>query len=121
MRLKKHYSMEASDRVLRQLKKLDVSIVLKHVEVVVSAFSNGREQGYHLLLYRDNIRNSNAVSFAQQRTSDDIVVYYGNENDFDITTNHPVDWDKKKFFRYNELDKCVAFIADQLTKEFVDG
>lgn len=115
MKLKKHYSMEASDRVLKALKKLDVPSC---DEVVISAFSNGREQGYHLYLRLEGGVDTNALSFAQYRTSDDVVVYYGNGNDFDITTNHPTDWDKKKFFRYNELDKCVAFIADQLTKEF---
>lgn len=88
-------------------------------ECVVKAWSNGREQGFHIsrLTWDNDSVCVWAVNVAQARSSDSIIVLYGNGNDFDGQTNQMSEeiWEKqKKYFLCNEEAKAAKFITRYL-------
>jgi hypothetical protein len=111
MKIEKHYSLQAADIVLAMLYHMADEDV--NVDVTVSAWSNGREQGYHLAAYdRDNRQaKPKALVFAQQRNSDQVLVVYGNQTDFDVTTNMPTEdiWhnSRKDFTAYQDAAEFI--------------
>lgn len=73
---------------------------------MVHAFSNGREQGFFIT----NLHH--AVAIAKNRNSDEWVVYYDLSMEFDVTTHHPRDWERRKIFRQGNEEGLVDFIIN---------
>ena len=107
--------------------KLGVALsVLRNInmeasDVGIDTYSNCREQGFFVTSYhsncRDVINGRRAVSFSENRNSDDIIVQWGMKEDFNdygviseekYTTN-------KKYFRYDDAEGAAAFITKWLT------
>lgn len=68
-------------------------------------YENGREHGFFIE------KGDKAVAFSEYRNSDDIVVYYGGNADFD-EDHIPTDdtYRRKKFFKYQEYEAAAKFI-----------
>lgn len=82
MLITKHHSLVVADKVLTLLR-----VILRSQPgppLTVTTYSNCREQGYHIVTPYHGSAWSRAVSFAQQRNSDDIRVWYGPAADFDM-------------------------------------
>jgi len=108
--MRKHYSLRHADKILDKLFGI-LGYSDDRADIIVQSWSNGREQGYYLQLFRTNI----GICFAQQRNSDAMIVIHGNLMDFDITTNMPATrevWDRQKCFE--DDDEAVAYIIDKL-------
>ena len=106
-----HYSLEVAHNVLDAI---NATHTIQTDNWVVHSFSNGREQGL-LIAHQEN---RNKVAFAQQRNGDQVIVYYGNGNEFDICTHLPVDdagWDRYKTFSGYDMNGVVEFIDKWLT------
>lgn len=87
--------------------------------IATQYYINGRERGYSLREYVhtnsfDNSRR--VVSFAENRNSDNIVVYFGNVEDFDINTNIPIDvvYRRARYFGVGRADLAAEFIYDYI-------
>lgn len=85
-------------------------------------FDNCREQGYTVFLrnaiYGTGEKQIN-IAFAENRNSDDIVVYVFEKQTFNAPTVRDLtddDWEKRKFFRYDAVYAAAQFIADTLTE-----
>jgi hypothetical protein len=93
---------------MRRAEKM-VKTLRKHLPTKVGylyPWCNGREQGFHLVC--DGL----AVCFAENRNSDSIVVYAGENVSFDITTYQPSEdlWKNRQLFDNEVL--AVKFIVD---------
>jgi hypothetical protein len=96
MKINKHYSIIHSEKVLTLVKRMVRKIKTKHDVVnrqlesgiTIEHFSNCREQGYSLIIYK-NATSTLRINFAQQRNSDQIVVVFGPSEGFNISTNAP--------------------------------
>jgi len=111
MPLEKHYSLVHADKVIDLIQeRLD-----SDYRISIRAWSNGREQGYHLESFDGNKR---ACVFAQQRNSDQLLVVCGIHTEFDIQTNQPTDgvWEHRQVFAYDKeaANQIVAWLTDQI-------
>jgi hypothetical protein len=90
-----------ANRVLRELKTNKYVVPDKPM---VTAFSNGREQGYTLWFheYNDGKLSTRAVSFAEHRSSDDVVVYIHNNYNLYNDTTASIDWNTAQHFASTE-------------------
>lgn len=84
MPLRRHYSLEHADKVLKMMSK---DLGKSKIQIVIDQWANGREQGYHLSASGPDVQRE--CCFAQQRSSDSVIVVYGMSEDFDMTTNMP--------------------------------
>lgn len=118
MKLEKHYSLVEAERVLESLQKLfdtDLRLaVLEDATFTVEAYQNGREQGYTINYY---IRPMffKAFFIAQQRNSDDIVVYYGNPSNQSVSEDA---YKNSKYFSYQDYDGAAQYIVDTIIQEY---
>lgn len=80
----------------------------------VEVYLNCRERGYAVFSYTTKRR----VAFAEHRSSDNIVLYFGNDkDDFEFNTNIPKDdtyLHRKKFYEYGEDKQCADAISQYL-------
>jgi hypothetical protein len=111
--------------------KIGVALeVLKHVklkrdDVMVNTYSNCREQGLFLIqgfgLHEGcKIGQERAISFAEHRNSDNIVVQFGLQDDFNdygVFKTEEKYQTCKKYFGYNEHEKAGEFITKWLKGE----
>ena len=83
-------------------------------EFSLEVYANGREQGFALSDWSNPI--SRKVAWSEWRCSDDIVVYFGFEKDFERNTNIPSDlvYKKAKFFEPGEYREAAKFIVSYL-------
>ena len=93
-----HYKVEAIFHAIKADKSL--------ADADVSKFENGREQGWNVRI------DDRVVSFANNRNSDDTVVYFGTESDFDDETHCLTEEaydskDHKKYFPYHTPIKKI--------------
>ncbi len=111
MPLHRHYSLEHSDKVLKQIAK---ALAKSKLQIVVDQWANGREQGYHLSVSGPDAQRD--CCFAQQRNSDTVVVVFGKPRQFDITTNMPDDeaWSRmvELYPDRNAVASIVAWMKD---------
>lgn len=112
-KIRVQYSLKVAQTVIRLVEKKLKAGQAK--DMTVSSFSNGREQGLFLTYCpAGNYGAWRGVSIAQQRASDEIIIYYGRQNRFDITTNLPLDWGNNATF-YGVFDGDAAdFVRDFL-------
>jgi hypothetical protein len=88
----------------------------KHGDFTLQAYSNGREQGFHLKHYHeDHPDDWKAVSFSEDRRSDNIVVYWGTPNQFSMQGNI-IDDDgyrnQAEYFTCEAYDDAARFILN---------
>ena len=107
-------------KVLAQVNKKIGKEVAKNC--TVEAYANGREQGFSIV--QDSVPQKGKwepqrVCFSENRNSDDIVVYAGKTNGFDISSNIPGEeiYKQRVFFGPKEIDKTAQFIVDFFTKK----
>lgn len=112
-------------RITKDNSNLTVALkVLKHInipdkDVTIRTYSNCREQGLHIAYYGGKpALGRKAVSFAENRNSDDIVVLYGLASDFAMDgTPYDEDsdiWKDRKYFKCNEHEKAGKFVYNWL-------
>jgi len=101
-----HYSLKIAENVRHAINRLNNNTNLMR-EAHFECFDNCREQGYVL-----NINSDLFIAFAQQRNSDEIVVYVYENIAF--PSNLPrdeSDWKaNRRFFRYDEVNEAAHFI-----------
>ena len=102
--------MEVAEGVLAAIQK-QVSKLKCH-EWILSHYTNGREHGYHL----HNWETRRAVSFAEYRNSDNIVVYAGEEKEFEFNTRIPDDnvYEGKMMFAPGDYKHAATYIVQFL-------
>ena len=118
MKIPVHYSLKVARKVVS---KVDLPKEIAK-ECTVESSSNCREQGLFIKRFNHAFSTNKALTVAQQRTSDNIIIIAGHHNDFDVTTNSPSEqlWNKdgaRHYFRYNEVDEAAKFIKKYLLKE----
>lgn len=104
----KHQSLIVAEMILANLEYKTEPEYTRSWTVEVMA--NGREQC--LVIW--NYEKGKKVAFGEHRNSDNIIVYYGESLDFDISTNQPDDWSKKKYFHYGNTEEACEFILEWL-------
>jgi len=100
------------------LKRID----LPSKDVQITTYSNCREQGLHIIYWPENSRwdNRKAVSVAENRSSDDIVVLYGKQDDFDdngVMKSEELWETNRKFFAYKDFEGAANFITKYFRKQ----
>jgi hypothetical protein len=92
--LKKCESLKTAEGVLKALNRLGFSDEAS--ETHVACYDNGREQGFHLVMWFEGQRTD--VMFAQARSSDEIVVYAGlRGEEFDHRPTERAYWARKTY------------------------
>lgn len=83
-------------------------------DAYVEAYQNGREQGYCIVRSQfEPAFETLAISFAENRNSDDIVVHAGPMAMQGLSERA---WHNRRLFRYDDLSGAVAYIVDLLTR-----
>jgi hypothetical protein len=110
--MKKHYSLIHADKILALVKKEVRGIKSVDDKVVIEVWANCREQGYCIKANSHDYKTDIAICFAQQRSSDAIVVIAGPLRAFDNQTNQPSEkiWteDRRHFSVDIEAAKFIA-------------
>ena len=121
MSIRLHDGLKVAKKVLDNLNKIMPKKMQK--ECSVEAYSNCREQGYNIKYWKDISETKPnfitlEVSFAENRNSDNIVVYAG--RNFSLQGNIPSEeaYTNQKLFEPDEYDKAAEFILNyfQTTK-----
>lgn len=100
--------MKQAEEVLKILKK---KLSKSGDGICYQAFQNGRERGFSIL----NLDTRKQVSFAENRNSDDIVIYYGEAYKTFDNNNLPIsdeDWKRKVFIAPEEYERAAEFILE---------
>lgn len=105
--------------------KVLCKIKMKEEDVSIDTYSNCREQGFFLTSFKParGYEYQRAVSFAENRNSDDIAVQYGVKKDFSpygVFLKDEKYHKCKKFFRYDQAQEAADFITKWLTCELPD-
>ena len=113
MSIKLKQNLLVAKKVLAQVNKLISKEVAK--DCSVECYSNCREQGYSIVQYCNPALK---VSFSENRNSDDIVIYAGEDREFDMGGNIPSEkiYKEAKYFRYDKVEEAAQFIVDFFTK-----
>jgi hypothetical protein len=121
MKIEMHESIKAANRVLAAVRKLAKQKKYAECgrEVDVYVFSNGREQGYTLHKDDSIYEERSTVSFAENRSSDDIVVYpaRGSEHSVHRITGTLTDvaYANRRFFQWDDAEGAARYILNFLT------
>ncbi len=96
------------------LSLIDVRLA-EHKMLYAAPYKNGREDGWALYtLLQDGGKQ---VCFAENRNSDQLVVYAGTVGGFDCTGNVPSEfvWKERRYFAQTELYNAASFILGHLS------
>lgn len=106
--INRHNSLRVADKILAILDKK----LRKNKDIWIECFSNCREQGYVIKKYVIGMGVLN-VAFAENRSSEDIVVYFYEKAGID---NLPVaqEWDNKQYFKAGHYNTTANFIIEKL-------
>jgi hypothetical protein len=99
-------------------KKSLINIISKYC--FVNCFDNCREQGYVISIFNTN---SYYIAFANQRNSDQIVVYeYAKTEGYSkLPSEEDVNgWNKPIFFKTDHLDKAAEYILSIIKNKLKD-
>lgn len=114
--LPRHNSLKQAQEILSMLDadtRLDK--YAKSEDVYVGTFTNGREQGYSIRLSNDSLGFPDSdfkIAFAENRSSDDIVIYTGNPNMFRNDSDMLLD---AVYFHFNSQQDAVDHIVKLVT------
>lgn len=120
MAIKFHTNMIVAKKVLDAVNKKMSKDVAKDCNV--EAYANGREQGYSivgLFFNGDKGVKCKRVCFSENRNSDMIVVYHGENHDFDVSSNIPNGdtYHNRKFFEPGNYDGAANFIVGFISEK----
>lgn len=115
MRLPKDSKIGVALSVLRKLQ-------VRAKDVDVSTYSNCREQGFFVTFYGKDYSKRRAVSFAENRNSDNIIVQFGNItygkdsdfNDYGVLSEEAYNKGQKKYFDCGDSDGAAKFATKWL-------
>lgn len=82
-------------------------------DLIIQPSINGRESGFHVQTRRAGI----AVTFANMRGTDGIVIYYGSTSDFNPQGLGPTEdtyYERRKSFDYNEYLQAAQWVKSYL-------
>lgn len=102
-------SLKVATKILLELQNDERS---EKVSAYVMTYNNGREQGYMLKVSREKDTVTLTVAFAENRGSDEIVVY--NTTGF-IKISKDF-YASSEFFDYNRIDQVVDYIFSIIYK-----
>lgn len=105
-------AMKQAEAILKILKK-KLPSEGDNDHIWYEPFLNGREKGFCI----KNSENGRIVSFAENRNSDSIVVYFADEMYRDFVGNCPATekiWNQKKYFDYQCYEEAAEFIVEKL-------
>jgi len=109
--MRKHSSLLHADKVLAKLKK-QLGRDFGGDRVIISCWSNGREQGYSITTYPEveGKREGVTVNFSEARSSDQVLVVAGLPREFDYQTHQPSEalWETEGARRYFSDDAEAA-------------
>ena len=98
--------------------QLVLDLVLKDARIrrlnrdhLVEAYQNGREQGFAIQTWNYETHGLIAVSWAEHRNSDDIVVYVGQGENQGLSDDA---WKNSKGFRYDDHYGAAQYIIETL-------
>jgi len=103
--------MSRANTILDILEGLDGNHIL---DVYLSGYQNGRESGYALKQFCS--KGDKQVAFAENRNSDDTVVYFGKTLDFNFSDNVPSEkvYKKAVYFRFDKVQDAAEAIFEYL-------
>lgn len=107
--------LQVSQNVLSKVEELIPTELAR--ECCILVMSNQREQAFVIRRYPAG-RKQIQVAFCQHRIEDDIVVYWGDIEDFDSNTNQPNRddvWERVMSFRYNQVEAAALWIINFLS------
>jgi hypothetical protein len=117
MTLTRSNSLKQAQSILDLLDKdTRLNNLAKSEDLYVRPFVNGREQGYGILINNPTTEETIQISFAENRSSDDVVVYMGEPswlNIHDETVSNP------KYFKYARYEEATEYIIT-LIKEHLN-
>ena len=98
-------------KVLAEVRKFLRSPKDDDTYVMVEVYANCREQGFAL-----SSCGARKVAFAQYRRSDDIVVYFGKQEDFAFNTNIPTSevYEEAQFYSPRQIKAAARAIVRYL-------
>lgn len=99
-------TMLEADKVLAYFEYLLKDKNLEMDEIYLEPYQDGMEHGWSLK------SNQKQVSFAKFRATDQIIVYFGEQSEFDVQGNVPLEicFMKNKKFAWNECFAAAQFI-----------
>ena len=117
-KIQMHYSFDLAVKVFRKIETLISQDEADRIGCLL--FANCREQGFSLT----NHSCWRQVTFAMNRWSGGVVVYYGNIDQFNTSTNHPETdelWKQCKYFgdedaSPTDIAEAAEFIIQWLFK-----
>lgn len=110
-------SLEVALAVLAVVEELTAEAEAEHMNLKV--MSNNREQA--LVLVHRSLEVSIAgrqVAFCQRANSDEVIVYYGGDEQFCASTNQPLSergWRRNRIFGPDDTRAAAEFIHHYLT------
>ncbi len=107
MKLTKHHSLKAADIVLSYLLRETTDWSEDKNEWYYENYANNREQGYCLRRLWGNL----AISFGEQRASDQVVVYVGNCDSNGVPDEHTYENNAKYF---DSPERAFKYILKQM-------
>jgi hypothetical protein len=114
MKISKNSKLGVALAVLKKIK-------IKEKDVNIDMYSNCREQGFFLKCFMKieplGYGKQRAVSFSENRSSDNIIVQYGVVDDFNrygVVINDEKYNSQKKYFKPDEAEKAAQFIEHWL-------
>lgn len=118
MRLPRHESLKVAETILRRLEGMGIPGATKE-NICVRCYSNGREQGYRITVYKSVYWID--CCFALDRGSDSIVLYFSNWNElspFSLPTDRMYEARERISARTKKLGGPVELAAYRLQKFF---
>lgn len=122
MLIKYNHSMEVANQVLDNVIKCLFTLDdIKKTDnndgdASIEAYSNCREQGYCIKRYNRKDYKIKVVCFAENRNSDQIVVYFSDENKFEMQGNIPDDDSYRNANYFNDVKSAVKFIVEYISR-----
>lgn len=116
MKINKNAGIVYSENILNILQydmNVDDDFISINENIYVNCFDNCREQGYVLKMFID-FDDPLYIAIAEQRNSDDIVVYVYNK--CKCPSNLPAEnnWNNTNYFEYDKIYDAVEYIKQTI-------
>lgn len=119
MPLKRVNSLVVAQHILEKLDNDErLADYFETEDMMVGTFRNGREHGYILMVFSDSVAHSLGIMFAEQKSSDEIVIYHAYSIKGEITEEV---YETRKYFHDYEIENAVTYIANLAISFTNDG
>lgn len=106
-----HAGLEVAREIINRLTD-DLKMMTLEKNYTISNYVNGREVGHSINWFDFKEKKDYSISFAENRNTDNIIVYYGTMDDnFSITEDA---YANKKYFEADAFDEAVQYIRSIL-------